>query len=66
MLHVLFANSLLFKSVAKIFKTAHVVPETISLSVKRNVFPQQAETISKSFSEQCKCLNRLCAIDQSL
>ena len=66
MLFVLFANSLLFKSVAKIFKTAHVVAETIILSVRGNIFNQQAEMISKSFSEQCKCLNRLCAIDQSL
>ena len=66
MLHVLFANSLLFKSVAKIFKTVHVVPETIIVSVRRNIFHQQAEMISESFSEQCKCLNRLCATDQSL
>ena len=49
MLHVLFANSLLFKSVAKIFKTVHVVPETIIVSVRRNIFRQQAEMISEIF-----------------
>ena len=49
MLHVLFANSLLFKSVAKIFKTVHVVPVTIIVNVRRNIFRQQAEMISELF-----------------
>ena len=47
MLHVLFANALLFKSVAKTVKTVHVVPETIIVCVRRNIFLQQAEMISQ-------------------
>ena len=49
MLHVLFANALLFKGVAKTVKTVHVVPETIIVCVRRNIFHQQAEMISEMF-----------------
>ena len=49
MLHVLFANALLFKCVAKTVKTVHVVPETIIVCVRRNIFHQQAEMISEFF-----------------
>ena len=49
MLHVLFANVLLFKGVAKTVNTVHVVPETIIVCVRRNIFDQQAEMISEKF-----------------
>ena len=49
MLHVLFANALLFKGVAKTVNTVHVVPETIIVCVRRNNFHHQAEMISEKF-----------------